>query len=313
VVTAGLLLFGLISVLSLTVAAGPASADTQCEQSIPDPETGVVRCVVLKNHTHPSDPGPTPSGPDPEARWRAFGCHHQAAYEDGYEVTLDVLNQIPPENYDIINADTGAPGYRYLEDGIDYFNVLVHCGYAGAPPGGVIQILSGPELNPGPDPLALRAEALAKLTIPDPPVSSNPPHDEADRFGVVRIPTWFWLDPGYWTPLTESASDPAGLITVSVTATPLYADWTPGDGSLPVRCWNAGLEWTPGLAEDASDCVHTYVRSSAGRTGNEYELQVAVEWEYTWAIDTVPQGPFGTTTLTTPFNYAVGEIQAVES
>ncbi len=311
---------GLLAALALGVpfvlfiASSGAGADVRCESSILDPQTGAVKCVVLEIHSHgPGDPDPNPTQPDLEARWNAFHCDEQAPFQPGYIVTLTVVNQIPPENYDIINADPSAPGYRFLEDGIDYYNVLVHCGYPGAPPGGVFQILSGPELNPGPDPLALRAEALAKITVPEPPVSSNPPHDQPDRFGLVNIPTWFWLDAGYWTPQSASATDPTGAVTVSVTATPLHADWDPGDGSAPIRCLDAGLEWNRGMAEDASDCSHMYTRSSAGRPGDDYSLEVAVEWEYSWAINGTPQGPFGTTNVATPFDYAVGEIQAVGS
>lgn len=301
--------------LGLAIATGAASADPQCVPSTPDPVTGEVKCVdVIHTHgpTGPSDPGPS-GGPDLEARWTAFGCDHQAPYEVGYEVTLDIMNQIPPENYDVINADTNVPNYRFLEEGVDYYNVLVHCGWAGAPPGGVFQVLSGPELNPGPDPIALRTEALAKVTIPEPPVASNPPHDEPDRFGLVHIPTWFWLEAGYWDPLVGSATDPTGAMTVTVTATPLHADWDPGDGSPSVRCFDAGVEWSRGMAEEATDCRHTYMTSSAGQAGDSYVLGVAVEWEYTWAINGVDQGPFATTTLASQVTYGVGEIQAVAS
>ena len=300
-----------ISLILLVGLGGPASAHpSDCTTN---PVDGSVKCVHDDSvHGGDDDDGSPGSSQTEEDRWNAFLCNLTVAYQPGYMVDLTTLNQIPPENYDTINADPSAPGYRFLEDGIEYFNVLVHCDYPGGPAGGTIRIFSGPELGvAGPDPFALRAEALAQVVLPTLQLGSNPPHSTPDRFGVVRIPTWFWMESSNFDPITETATDDAGTMTVSVTATPQVANWNPGDGSTPVPCTDAGVEWVSGLPETATTCFHTYTFPSVDAPGDKYTVEVIMDWEYTWSIDGAPQGPFGGTTLTDSFPYAVGEIQAV--
>ncbi len=306
-----LLVVAVASLFLLLGFGGPAGAHPpECETN---PFDGSVRCIHNDSDHGGDDDGGSPgSDQTEENRWNAFLCNQFRAYQSGYEVQLTTQSQIPPDDYDTYNADTSAPGYRFLQDGVEYYWVLVHCEFPGAPAGGTLRILSGPELGvAGPDPFALRAEALAKVVLPELVLGSNPPHDTPDRFGVVRIPTWFWMEPSNFDPITESASDGAGIMTVTVTATPLYADWDPGDGATPERCFNAGVAWVSGLPEDATTCFHTYTYPSVDEPGNEYTVAVELVWEYTWSIDGAPQPAFGGTTTAESFPYAVGEIQAV--
>ena len=208
-------------------------------------------------------------------------------------------------------AGTTVSG-QVLDPEQEYFEVLVSCNGVSTPAGGIV-IVSGAELTPGVDPFALRAEALAAVVLPTLDVQTNPPHSTPGRFGVVRIPTWFWMDVASFSPITETVTDPAGVLTVSVTATPEVARWDPGDGSRAVECFDAGVEWVPGIAEDASDCTHTYLQSSALVPGDEYTVSVEVAWVYTWTLDGADQGEFFTNVTTDSFPYGVGEIQAVES
>jgi hypothetical protein len=291
-------------------SANPASAHPPT--CISNPDRGEAECVHDESE-HGDDDDSSSAGPDHEALWLAFRCDQDRDYQPGYTVQFDVQNQIPEDQYEALNANPDDPAYRYLEDGIDYYWAIRRCDYPGSPAGGVWVIVSGPELNAGPDPFALRTEALAQVVLPDLDVQTNPPHSTPDRFGVVWIPTWFWMDEANFDPITETASDPAGTMTVSVTATPLYATWNPGDGTPPIQCFDAGIEWVRGIAEDASDCTHTYSKASVGQPNNQYTIAVELEWEYTWAIDGVDQGPFGGTTTADSFGYAVGEIQAVGS
>ncbi len=289
-------------------AAGP-----DCELGR-DSESGQARCE--DGSGTPGGGGPArPGVPDHAARWARW-CFRHGPFQDGYEVQFTVLGQIPPENYDEINANPDVPGYRYLEDGVDYFDALVSCIAPGVPPGGLRTTLSGPELADGPDPFALRAEALSRVVIADPPAASNPPWDDPDHFGIVHIPTWFWLEPGYWEPITETATDPAGILTVTVTATPIQSDWDPGDGSTPITCLGpdgAGIAWTPGLPDDATCPQHTYTSSSADQPDTTYPVTITATWEFTWTLNGIDQGPFGTVTADTALTYTVGEIQAIET
>lgn len=161
------------------------------------------------------------------------------------------------------------------------------------------------------DPLVLRDRARARIVIGDPPLASSPPLDEPGRFGVVQIPTWLWLQDGYWVPLSEAEAE--GGLTVTVTATPLRTVWLPGDGA-SVTCDGPGLPYQPGLDDSATDCRHTYTSSSADQPGTAYQLGASVEWEFTWTLNGAPQGAFGTVTaVAPPVAYQVGEIQALES
>ncbi len=158
----------------------------------------------------------------------------------------------------------------------------------------------------------LRDEARARITIGLPPIVTNPPWDQPNRFGVVRVPTWLWLDPGYWVAHSETAAQ--GPIVVTVTANPVTAAWSPGDGSADVVCAGPGVAWHAGLAESATDCSHTYTSSSADRAGSAYQLGVTVRWEFAWTLNGVDQGVFGAVdAAAAPVVYRVGEIQAVSA
>lgn len=163
----------------------------------------------------------------------------------------------------------------------------------------------------GVDPLVLRDQARAQITLTDPPLDTNPPFDQPGRFGVVRVPTWFWLDPAWWTPQTGTAAQ--GGLTVTVTATPQVATWAPGDGST-VTCNGPGTPWQAGLADSAATCSHTFSSSSADQPGAAYQLSASVRWEFTWTLNGVDQGAFGTVaTVAPPVAFQVGEIQAISS
>ncbi len=144
------------------------------------------------------------------------------------------------------------------------------------------------------------------------PVPVSIPEGSVDTFGFVHVPVWWWLPDADWQPLTGSASD-AG-ITVTVTATPLRSVWDPGDGKPEAVCAGPGIEWRPSLdIENGTYCSHTYTRSSDEQPGLSYTAEVTVEWEFSWTINGVAQGPFGLASPSAEFPYAVGEIQAIES
>ena len=306
----------LVAVVGSMIAAvwlgsAPASAHPVCETEVTDPQTGRVICIGERAHSHDDDgdDNSDSGGPESEAdRWNRL-CNIPRTglgpYQPGWTVTVANQGQIPPENYDAVN-DSRLPGDPFLEEGEIYFIVLITCQGAGGPVGYFVTQPGAPVV----DLIALRDEAAAQITVPDPDIQLNPPAG-SDSFGIVRIPTWFWVPPDRWQPLVGEASD--GGITVRVEATPRVATWDPGDGSAPIECRGDPVPWQPGLPETATSCSHEYVSSSADQAGAVYSVSVTTEWVFTWFVDGAPQGEFGTATPSATVDYGVGEIQAVES
>jgi hypothetical protein len=160
------------------------------------------------------------------------------------------------------------------------------------------------------DPISVRYDALAKLTIPEPALGGSPPLDDPDRFSVVRVPTWLWITHP-WQPQTATASD--GAVSVSVTATPTDVTWDPGDGQPPFTCPDAGRPWTKGKPDSAMTCGHTYLRSSAGQPNDAFQLTATVNWSLTWSVNGADQGQFDTYQATLTITHQVGEILSVSS
>jgi hypothetical protein len=154
------------------------------------------------------------------------------------------------------------------------------------------------------DPRAVATQALASVAIAGPVVGTSP---AADRL-VVRIPSWFWVDGGWWH--TYSATAATGRVTSTVTVRPVSATWSTGDGST-VSCAGPGVPWAPGMSEDATDCSHIYTVASAGRTGGSYELTATVTFEVTWTSNTGQGGTLPAISRSTTQPVVVGEVQAV--
>ena len=156
----------------------------------------------------------------------------------------------------------------------------------------------------------LRAEAKAEVIIPDPVIDSNPSFN--DRFTIVRIPTWLWVDAGYWNGRYDGDSS-AGFVTVEVWAEPVDLRWEFAGGEWVAECGDQpGTPWVPGAAD--TDCSVEFTRSSAGQPGDAFSGTATVFWQFRWSLNGADQGPFDELfEATTPFEIQVGEIQAVES
>lgn len=161
--------------------------------------------------------------------------------------------------------------------------------------------------------VSVRDEALARVTpaFPEPNVS---PAD-----AVVHTPTWLWLDGAGWG--SSSATETDGAVTVTVTAEPVEVVWDLGEGTR--RCHGPGRPWspdaqvdyelaTPGV-RDAGDpaCTFTFVHSSTVHPEGVHVASVTVTWEFSWTVNGVPRGVFGTVDRTTGFDVRVGEVQAL--
>ncbi|WP_432850674.1 hypothetical protein ACQPXB_08550 [Amycolatopsis sp. CA-161197] len=99
---------------------------------------------------------------------------------------------------------------------------------------------------------------------------------------LVRLPTWLWLDRGFWQARTATAEVPA--VSVTATATPTSVAWSMGDGTT-VTCAGPGTPF-PGSRDPKAaspDCGHTYQHSSAGMPVERFPVTATVSWRITWA------------------------------
>ncbi|MGH9030538.1 MAG: hypothetical protein ACRDZV_00285 [Acidimicrobiia bacterium] len=157
------------------------------------------------------------------------------------------------------------------------------------------------------DPAELATEARRSIPIISPAINTSP---ASDRRLYARVPTWLWLDPSWWQPYTATAS--AGRVSSTVTARPVRAVWSAGDGG-GTTCDGPGVVWREGMREDATYCRYTYYHSSAGEEGGTYTLSVTVEFEVTWTSNVGVSGGLAGVSRSASRPVEVGEIQAVES
>src|SRR5581483_10356370 len=158
------------------------------------------------------------------------------------------------------------------------------------------------------DPAALAQQAADRVPIPLPGVHVNPSPSEG---AVVGVPTWLWVDPAAWRPVTAQAS--AGTVTVTATAAPRRVVWDMGNGDR-VICDGPGTAYDPSRPgdEQSTDCSYTYRRSSAGAAGDVYTVTATVVWEVTWSVTGAPGGgSLGTSPRSESIQLPVKEIQAV--
>jgi hypothetical protein len=159
-----------------------------------------------------------------------------------------------------------------------------------------------------------REQARARVEPRPPRVGVSP------QQAVVRLPTWLWVEDGYWRPRSASEATPSG-VAVGVRARPLRAVWDLVEG---VRvCDGPGMAWSP-AAQAAYDvqpagsrgqgnpaCTFTFVNASSMRAGGVYDVSVTVVWEFDWSLDGAAQGVFGTVEVTSAWPLTVGEVQTV--
>jgi hypothetical protein len=156
------------------------------------------------------------------------------------------------------------------------------------------------------DPEALALQALESVSVPEPTIGTSPAAGDL----VVQVPTWLWVSGGWWDTYTVNAT--AGRVTSTVTVEPTRAVWTTGDGTT-TTCTGPGTAWAPGMAEDATECSHTYTSPSDGETGGRFDLSVAVELDVTWSSNAGSGGVLPALSRVGSQAVRVGEIQAIET
>lgn len=156
----------------------------------------------------------------------------------------------------------------------------------------------------------LRAIAKARIDIDDPVIETNPSF--TDRFTIVRIETWLWVDRAYWDN-EQVESETSGFVTVEVRAKPVLMEWTFNDPDNSYDdCDHPGKPWS--TYAGSTDCSVTFLKSSAGQPNDAYQGVADVSWEFSWSLNGTDQGPFDDLFVaTTNFELQVGEIQAVGS
>ena len=131
---------------------------------------------------------------------------------------------------------------------------------------------------------------------------------------VVNVGTWFWVPRVMWKPISVTAyiTTPAGIISVTVTATPSRLRFDPGNNDDATWCDGPGDPWNDSIGDAAaSDCMYTYRHSSDASAGRRFVAHTAVEWNLRVKSNfglSFPL-PHARTTVTTPVT--VRELQAV--
>ncbi len=164
--------------------------------------------------------------------------------------------------------------------------------------GGIVWLPSGvrgtgPVL---PAPAILAQQAVQQLPFPGLTIDASP-STASDQ--LVGLPTWLWLDPIKWHPITATAAVPGESITA--TATPMAVTWDLGDGN-SMTCQGPG---TPYLAAKSPDepsptCGYTCSTSSADQPYSAFIVTATVLWSVAWVgggqTGTVPAMSSTTTT-----------------
>ena len=133
--------------------------------------------------------------------------------------------------------------------------------------------------------------------------------------GVVKVPTWFWVNPLLWRPVSVTARvpTPRGILTVTTTATPDSLEFSPGDGiGDTVECDGPGLPWTPLLPDFIeSECQYEYPIPSSVRSDGVFRARLDTVWQITWKTNLGASGRLPDVRLGATHQLRIRELQAV--
>ena len=197
--------------------------------------------------------------------------------------------------YDADGTRLTSPTGRWLERVCDGQAVAVNGAFAV------------PEGQRSVDPAVLARQARQSVAIPEPPISTSP---RSDRKLYTRVPTWLWIDGGWWR--AYSATADAGGVSTTAVATPVRAIWDMGDGGRTI-CTGPGTPWRPGLPDSEAKCSYLYKNSSAGQRAGTFTMSVTVEFAISWTSSIGPGGGLAPITRSASTAVQVGEIQAIET
>ncbi len=174
---------------------------------------------------------------------------------------------------------------------------------------------SAPAGAPGVDPRVVALQAENSLRLPTPDLHFNPAASS-----VVNLPTWLWIDPSIWHPLSVTAT--AGSVSATAVATPVSVTWQTGDGG-QVVCGGPGRPFDFALPVDEQEtgCQHTYLASSLGQPSPDgdpdhaaYQVRATVTWSVSWvAVGASGQGVLPPLTTATEAAVRVVQVESVNS
>lgn len=212
--------------------------------------------------------------------------------DDSCQWKVVIADDFATRVYDVNGSAQYSTTGRWLQKVCDRVGAVQVDGRFLIPEGGAVDVE------------ALAQQARASVGIEGPSIRTSP---EVGKL-YVQIPTWLWIDAGWWHGYQATAS--TGRVTATVTARPLRADWALGDGG-QVSCAGPGVTWQPGMSEDATNCSHNYTTSSAGQPGGTFALSATVVLDITWTSNVGDGGTLAPISRSSSRTVEVGEIQAV--
>lgn len=176
------------------------------------------------------------------------------------------------------------------------------------PIGAAAAAKAGPAQLTLPAPVVLAQLAVRYLRLPGPVIRSSP---APEAFQLTELPTWLWVAPAAWHPQSRTVQVPGESVTV--TATPVSAAWSMGDGAT-VTCKGPGTPYSGGNpAASSPTCGHTYDRSSAGQPAGTYQVTVTVTWNITWTGTGGAGGALAPLDTVAAAGFRVAESQALDT
>ena len=204
--------------------------------------------------------------------------YESAGHDNHHGTILNVLGAPsapgvePPDASVIGSAFQPAMGERLFSATSRWWNR--YCWNSDAELGNLFGRAEGP-FGEGPvvSLAGLVAEAVAGLAPPDPP-----PVLIAGPASVLQLPTWFWMDAGWWNAeYTDLAEH--GRVSVNVEAVPhLWRLWI--DGKQMAVCGGRGREYEARFRDDHPQaCTFTFIEGPPGkRVPLVAEVEMAVSW-----------------------------------
>ena len=257
---------------ALLLPAAPASAAQRChEEAVKNPD-GSIGYTVVCVEVIPGGGGSDGGGQQDDCGLATANLPYEGAPFCSGGQACQYTDNIVPYAIPATPAPEGQKWQaRYCADGSK------------------VLVLTG---GTQPRPLIVQAqEAFGRLKAPAGQVGHSP-----EAHGIVRLPTWLWLEPGSFGEVRGTSAE--GLVAVAV---PAGTSWTTGDGG-SMSCAGGG---TP----DAGGCSHTYTRAAARYDGT-VTRNWTVHYEQGGAAIDIPGAP-GALDATTAWALAVAEAQVV--
>jgi len=127
---------------------------------------------------------------------------------------------------------------------------------------------------------------------------------------IVGLPTWMWVEPASWQPLTATAAIPG--LSATVTAAPVRTRWDMGDDSDEVICEGPGVpfDFSRDETQQHTDCSHIYQWGSTDQPGGTYTITGFIDWELHWTATNGAGGTLADTSRGTSIDVHAAEIEA---